>query len=71
MEALQILKPFGWNELEVIAKGNHLTTRLNGRPMVDFEDPAPRFHDGVIGLQLHSGGGVKIHFKDIHIRIFE
>ena len=70
-EALQILKPFDWNDLEVVAKGNHITTRLNGRQMIDFEDSAPRFHDGVIGLQLHSGGGMKIHFKDIEIQVLD
>lgn len=70
-EALQILKPFDWNELEVVAKGSHVTTRLNGRQMIDFEDSAPRFHDGVIGLQLHSGGGMKIHFKDIEIQVLD
>ncbi|MBI4164634.1 MAG: DUF1080 domain-containing protein [Acidobacteria bacterium] len=70
-EALKIFKPFDWNELEVVAKGGHLTTRLNGKTIVDYQDPAPRFHDGVIGLQLHSGGGMKIHFRDIEIKVLE
>ena len=65
------LKPYGWNEMEVIAKGNHITTRLNGKTIVDFQDPAPRFTEGVIGLQLHSGGGTKIHFKDIRIHVLK
>ena len=39
--------------------------------MVDYEDSAPRFHEGVIGLQLHSGGGMKIHFKDIQIIVLD
>jgi hypothetical protein len=70
-ESLKVFKPYGWNTLEVIAKGNHLTTRLNGHPMIDYEDPAPRFQEGVIGLQLHSGGGMKIHFKDIEIKLLK
>lgn len=70
-EELVGLKPYGWNDLEVVAKGNHITTRLNGKTIVDFEDSAPRFNEGVIGLQLHSGGGMKIHFKDIKIRVLE
>jgi len=70
-EALKVLKPYDWNDLEVVAKGNRLTTRLNGKPMVDYEDSAPRFHEGVIGLQLHSGGGMKIHFKDIQIIVLD
>ena len=70
-ESLKILKPYGWNSLEVLAKGNHLTTILNGKQMVDYEDPAPRFKDGVIGLQLHTGGGMKIRFKDIEIKLLD
>jgi hypothetical protein len=35
---------------------------------VDFTDPAPKFTEGVIRLQLHTGGGVKIRFKDIYIQ---
>ena len=70
-EAQRAMKPYEWNELEIMARGPRIVTRLNGVQMVDFQDADPRFHDGVIGLQLHSGGGVKIHFKDIHIRVFD
>jgi hypothetical protein len=35
---------------------------------VDFTDPHPNFTAGVIGLQLHTGGGVKIRFKDIYLK---
>jgi len=61
-------KPYDWNQMEITARGNHIVTRVNGVEIVDFTDPAPRFIEGVIGLQLHSGGGGKIHFKDIEIR---
>ena len=61
------IKPFEWNELEIAAEGKHIVTRLNGVEIVDYYDPAPAFFDGVIGLQLHSGGGGKIHWKDIEI----
>lgn len=70
-ESLKILEPYDWNTLEVIAKGSHLTTRLNGRQMVDYKDPSPRFHEGVIGLQLHTGGGMRIRFKDIEIKLLD
>jgi hypothetical protein len=35
---------------------------------VDITDPALKYTEGVIGLQLHTGGGVKIRFKDIYIQ---
>jgi len=40
---------------------------LNGVKIVDFVDPAPKFTEGVIGLQIHTGGGVKMRWKDISI----
>lgn len=67
-EGERAINPRDWNELEILAQGNHFVTRLNGIQIVDFTDSAPRFTEGVIGLQLHTGGGVKIRFKDIYIQ---
>ena len=67
-EGERAIKPRDWNDLEILAQGNHFTTRLNGVQIVDFTDPAPKFTEGEIGLQLHTGGGVKIRFKDIYIK---
>jgi hypothetical protein len=66
-EGERAIKPHDWNELEIAAEGRHYVTRLNGLQIVDYGDPAPRFTEGVIGLQLHTGGGVRIRFKDIYI----
>jgi len=62
------LKPGKWNTLLISSQGNHIVTRLNGVRIVDFTDPAPKFTDGVIGLQIHTGGGVKVRWKDIEIQ---
>jgi 3-keto-disaccharide hydrolase len=67
-EGEQALKPGEWNDLEVSAQGNHIVTLLNGVKIVDFTDATPKFTDGVIGLQIHTGGGVKMRWKDIFIR---
>ncbi|MFB3923825.1 MAG: DUF1080 domain-containing protein [Terriglobia bacterium] len=66
-ESARAFKPGEWNELEIAIEGRHIVTRLNGIQIVDFRDPAPRFFDGVIGLQLHTGGGARIHWKDIYL----
>ena len=66
-EGEQALKPSEWNDLEVIAEGVHVVTRLNGVKIADFTDGASKFNDGVIGLQIHTGGGVKMRWKDIYI----
>jgi hypothetical protein len=67
-EGEQALKPGEWNDLEVSVQGNHIVTQLNGVKIVDFTDAAPKFIDGVIGLQIHTGGGVRMRWKDIFIQ---
>jgi Domain of Unknown Function (DUF1080) len=67
-EGEQALKPGEWNELEVSVHGAHIVGQLNGTKIVDFTDPAPKFADGVIGLQIHTGGGVKMRWKDIYLK---
>ena len=66
-EGEQALKPGEWNDLEVSAHGAHIVTQLNRIKIVDFTDSSPQFTDGVIGLQIHTGGGVKMRWKDIYI----
>jgi hypothetical protein len=67
-EGERAIKPTDWNELEISVKGNHYVTRLNRVQIVDYIDLAPKFTDGVIALQLHTGGGVKIRWKDLVIQ---
>ena len=67
-EGEQALKPGGWNDLEVSVVGTHVITRLNAKTIADYTDASPKFTDGVIGLQIHTGGGVKMRWKDIYIQ---
>jgi hypothetical protein len=67
-EGEQALKPGEWNDLEVSVEGHHIVTRLNGVKVVDYRDEAPKFTNGVIALQIHTGGGVKMRWKDILIK---
>jgi len=67
-EVEQALRTGEWNELEVSVQGKHIVTQLNGVKIVDYTDAAPKFTDGVIGLQIHTGGGVKMRWKDILIQ---
>jgi hypothetical protein len=67
-EGEKALKPGQWNDLEASAHGNHLVTYLNGVKISDFTDPQLKFTDGAIGLQIHTGGGVKMRWKDIFVK---
>jgi hypothetical protein len=65
------LKPGEWNDISFSVIGNRVVTFLNGVRAVDYRDPAPRYFDGVIALQLHSGGEGRMRFKDLYIREIE
>ena len=62
------LKPSEWNDLEASVRGNHILVRLNGVQVTDYNDASAKFTDGVIGLQIHTGGGVKMRWRDIYIK---
>jgi len=63
-----VIRSFDWNDLLIRVEGNRIRTRLNGVEMIDFTYPSPVYTDGVIALQLHSGGLGRMRFKDIWIR---
>ena len=68
-EGERALKPLGqWNDLEISVRGNHVVTHLNGVQTVDYTDSAPKFTEGVIALQVHTGGGVRVRWKDIYVQ---
>ena len=63
-----VLLPYDWNQLLIKVEGNRHRSYLNGILMVDFTYPSPNSSEGVIALQLHSGGKGRMRFKDIFIR---
>ena len=68
----------GWNELALICRGTHVTTRVNGIVRTDWQgagvldNPAHQQHNvgriGQFALQLHTGDELKIRFKDIRVK---
>jgi len=63
-----VIRPDDWNDLLIKVEGNRYVTVLNGIQMIDFTYPSPGATDGVIALQLHSGGQGRMRFRDIWIR---
>lgn len=66
-EAEKHLKVGEWNTLKITAKGDKLTTWLNGHQMIDFTDEKIGQGEGFIALQIHDGGGIKVRWKDIFV----
>lgn len=58
-----------WNDVVIVAKGNHIQHFLNGQLILDFTDEAPKLalSSGVIALQLHAGKPMWTEFKDIRL----
>jgi putative heme-binding domain-containing protein len=59
-----------WNELTIVAKGNHLVHTLNGRTTVDIIDheDAKRSLEGLIALQVHAGPPMTVQFRSIELK---
>lgn len=67
--AEKILKPIGeWNHIQCSVRGNRIRAWVNGLKAVDFVNEEPRYEDGVLALQLHSGGDAGLRFKNLYLR---
>ena len=62
------LKMGEWNTMKIKAVGDKVTTWLNGQMMVEIEDAKIGAAEGSIALQIHSGGGIKVLWRNINIK---
>lgn len=62
------LKMGDWNTMKIKAVGDKVTTWLNGQMMIEFEDSKIGEAEGSIALQIHSGGGIKVLWRNINIK---
>ena len=62
------VKRDAWNTYEVLAVGAKIRTAINGHLCVDLDDPLVA-RDGIIGLQLHSGGAFEVRYRDFELEL--
>lgn len=68
----KLFKLDDWNDVVIIAKGNHIQHYLNGALILDFTDsPALALRDGILALQLHAGNPMWAEYKNIRIKSIE
>jgi hypothetical protein len=69
----KLFKLDDWNDVVIIADGNHIRHYLNDRLILDFTDANPELalREGVLALQLHAGKPMWVEFKRIRIRDVE
>jgi len=64
----KFLKMGQWNTMKIRVVGNEVTTWLNGQEMIKLDDEKIGAISGQIALQIHSGGGIKVLWRNINIR---
>lgn len=61
----KVFKVGDWNTMRVRVVGRKVTTWLNGEKMIELDDEKIGEAMGVIALQIHDGGGVRVKWKDL------
>ncbi len=61
------LKMGEWNTMRIKVTGDRVTTWLNGKQMIDFQDEKIGEASGKIALQIHDGGGIKVRWRNIYL----
>ncbi len=69
----KLFKLDDWNDVVIIARGNHIQHFLNNRLIVDFtdDDPVLALREGILALQLHAGKPMWVEFKNVRIKAFD
>jgi hypothetical protein len=61
------LKFGDWNTMRLVVNGDLVETYLNGHKMISLRDEKIGKATGIIALQIHSGGGIKVYWRNINI----
>ncbi|HIA19447.1 MAG TPA: DUF1080 domain-containing protein [Planctomycetaceae bacterium] len=65
----KLFKLDDWNDVVIIAKGNHIQHYMNNRLILDFQDGHEKaLLEGILAFQLHAGKPMWVEFKDVRIR---
>ncbi len=62
-----LVKPDEWFDYEVIAKGNHIVIKVNGKTTVDFVDEKNTYKKGHVAFQQHNDGSI-VKIKSIEVK---
>ncbi|MDA3822439.1 MAG: DUF1080 domain-containing protein, partial [Bacteroidales bacterium] len=64
----KFLKFGEWNTMKVRVVGDQVDTWLNGHKMISLKDEKIGKAEGAIALQIHSGGGIKVQWRNLNIK---
>ncbi len=63
----QLVPDDTWWTQHIIADGNHIQIKVNGKTVADYVDEKNRFTRGYVALQQHNKGSV-VMYKDLMLR---
>jgi hypothetical protein len=64
------VKKKDWNEVHIVAKGDRMFFKINGKMASEVidRDPKELIRKGYIGFQLHSGDDMIVQFRNIRVK---
>jgi hypothetical protein len=65
----EVLRKGDWNSYSIRAEQDHIVMKINNYTTVDYREPDPEIpRNGIFALQLHSGGRLRIEFRNLRIK---
>jgi hypothetical protein len=60
-----------WNDYEIIARGGHITLKINGRVTAELDDreAGKSASSGVFAMPIIPGEPMKVQYKDIRLKV--
>jgi hypothetical protein len=63
----QLVQDDTWWTQHIIADGNHIIIKINGKTVTDFVDTKNTYMEGYLALQQHNKGSV-VQFRNLMMR---
>ncbi|MCB1230077.1 MAG: DUF1080 domain-containing protein [Verrucomicrobiae bacterium] len=60
-----------WHDYTIIAKGNHITHKIDGKVTIEFSDydEKARSLEGILAFQVHRGPAMEVQIKDVRLKV--
>ena len=60
-----------WNTMKLRVVGDQVETWLNGHQMISFTDEKIGEASGILALQIHDGGGIKVQWRNLEVEVID
>jgi hypothetical protein len=65
----EVVKKDDWNTYVIRAEKDHVVLKINDFTTVDYHEPDSKIpQSGIIAVQVHSGGPLRVEFKNLRIK---